>query len=174
MYYTICWYKVDIQGRWLWHILYRWQIIQLYWFASILLNLWSVVITFNFILFSLDKDRLHTNIYQLSLILNLYSQNTKNIIFVFRDYFLENIESTFILLFITNYKSLGLYNTIYQQLFGKFVFFCLSLLLTKEENQLTMVFEIVLWPRLIKIMLYYNIYMATLTFSAYAITILIK
>lgn len=174
MYYTICWYKVDIQGRWLWHILYRWQIIQLYWFASILLNFWSVVITFNFILFSLDKDRLHTNIYQLSLILNLYSQNTKNVIFVFRDYFLENIESTFILLFITNYKSLGLYNTIYQQLFGKFVFFCLSLLLTKEENQLTMVFEIVLWPRLIKIMLYYNIYMATLTFSAYAITILIK
>lgn len=173
MYYTICWYKVDIQGRWLWHILYRWQIIQLYWFASILLNFWSVVITFNFILFSLDKDRLHTNIYQLSLILNLYSQNTKNIIFVFRDYFLENIESTFILLFITNYKSLGLYNTIYQQLFSKFVVFCLSLLLT-EENQLTMVFEIVLWPRLIKIMLYYNIYMATLTFSAYAITILIK
>lgn len=173
MYYTICWYKVDIQGRWLWHILYRWQIIQLYWFASILLNLWSVVITFNFILFSLDKDRLHTNIYQLSLILNLYSQNTKNVIFVFRDYFLENIESTFILLFITNYKSLGLYNTIYQQLFSKFVVFCLSLLLT-EENQLTMVFEIVLWPRLIKIMLYYNIYMATLTFSAYAITILIK
>lgn len=173
MYYTICWYKVDIQGRWLWHILYRWQIIQLYWFASILLNFWSVVITFNFILFSLDKDRLHTNIYQLSLILNLYSQNTKNVIFVFRDYFLENIESTFILLFITNYKSLGLYNTIYQQLFSKFVVFCLSLLLT-EENQLTMVFEIVLWPRLIKIMLYYNIYMATLTFSAYAITILIK
>lgn len=172
MYYTICWYKVDIQGRWLWHILYRWQIIQLYWFASILLNFWSVVITFNFILFSLDKDRLHTNIYQLSLILNLYSQNTKNVIFVFRDYFLENIESTFILLFITNYKSLGLYNTIYQQLFGKFVFFCLSLLLTKEENQLTMVFEIVLWPRLIKIMLYNNIYMATLMFNA--ITILIK
>ena len=105
MYYTICWYKVDIQGRWLWHILYRWQIIQLYWFASILLNFWSVVITFNFILFSLDKDRLHTNIYQLSLILNLYSQNTKNIIFVFRDYFLENIESTFILFLLQTIKA---------------------------------------------------------------------
>lgn len=142
--------------------LHRWQIIQLYWFSSILINFLKCCHNFNFILFSLDKDRLHTKSLPNKFNFKSTLAKHKEYYFGFWSLLFREYWVCFILLFTTNYKSLGLYNTIYQQLFSKLVLKKKDL--TKEGNQLTLVFEIVLWPRLIKIISYNNIYMTTLMF----------